>query len=106
MTKCKRRWVSIFWTWWRCSGLRGTQVSAPVMRANIDKALRFEPFSPLTGAESEWGEPYDWAGTQQSKRCSHVFRDKDGAAYDINGKVFVQTAGASLTARNNRQGNN
>src|SRR3546814_1275244 len=66
------------------------------------KALRFEPFSPLTGAESEWGEPYDWAGTQQSKRCSHVFRDKDGAAYDINGKVFVEESGASYTSSDSR----
>src|SRR3546814_12541226 len=33
--------------------------SASYARQYIDKALRFEPFSPLTGAESEWGEPYD-----------------------------------------------
>src|SRR3546814_4619698 len=58
-------------------GLEGhSGFSASYARQYIDKALRFEPFSPLTGAESEWGEPYDWAGTQQNKRCPHVFRDK------------------------------
>src|SRR3546814_11262809 len=43
-----------------------------------------------------------WAGTQQNKRCPHVFRDKDGTAYDIDGKVFVEESGGSYTNRDSR----
>src|SRR3546814_19651847 len=40
-------------------GLEGhSGFSASYARQYIDKALRFEPFSRLTGAESEWGAPY------------------------------------------------
>src|SRR3546814_7019057 len=47
-------------------GLEGhSGFSASYARQYIDKALRFEPFSPLTGAESEWVEPYDWAGRSE-----------------------------------------
>src|SRR3546814_9422990 len=57
------------------------------------------PYTTLFRSESEWGEPYDWAVTQQNKRCPHVFRDKDGTAYDIDGKVFVEVSGGSYTNR-------
>lgn len=63
----------------------------------INKLLRFEPITPLTGDESEWGEDFDGDGTRQNKRCSHVFIDKDGKAYDINGRVFVEPDGCSYT---------
>lgn len=76
--------------------------SASYARQYIDKALRFEPFSPLTGTESEWAEPYSSDGTRQNKRCSHVFMDADGNAYDINGKVFVEHDGAAYTNRDSR----
>src|SRR3546814_12827916 len=36
MTKCKLRWAIMFWIWWRCLDLRGIQILAPVMRANIE----------------------------------------------------------------------
>src|SRR3546814_6163544 len=84
-------------------GLEGhSGFSASYARQYIDKALRFEPFSPLTGADSEWGEPYDWAGTQQSKRGSHVLRDQTGAAYEHNGKEFVEESVASHTYSDTR----
>lgn len=60
---------------------------------------RFKPWGPLTGAETEWGEPNDWDGTQQNRRCGHVFRDKDGRAYDINGRVFREANGACYTGK-------
>ena len=59
----------------------------------LEKLLRFEPLSPLTGEDSEWNEIARemTAGNRgtlyQNNRCSRVFKDDDGA-YDIDGKVF------------------
>lgn len=68
----------------------------------LEKVLRFEPLGPLTGAEDEWGEPYSNDGAQQNKRCGRVFRDADGRAYDIEGRVFVEASGAAYTNRDSR----
>lgn len=56
----------------------------------LSKLMKFEPLSPLTGADDEWVE-HDYGGgpSFQNKRKSSVFKDgKDGEAYDIDGKVF------------------
>lgn len=63
----------------------------------FEKLARFEPLVPLSGDESEWAPPYDKGGSQQNVRCSHVFRDADGRAYDINGRVFREPSGACYT---------
>jgi hypothetical protein len=49
----------------------------------------FEPIVPLTGEDWEWVNVAEQNGGPlwQNKRCSHVFKDNDGA-YDINGIVF------------------
>jgi hypothetical protein len=62
----------------------------------IEKALRFDPFSPLQGIDSEWTQVADdmW----QNKRLSSVF--KDGIyerAYDIDGVVYREPSGACYT---------
>lgn len=58
----------------------------------LSKLLRFEPLSPLTGEDSEWNQiGYDEELWFQNKRCSHVFKDKDGRAYDSQGRVFTET---------------
>ena len=62
----------------------------------------FKPFGPLTGKPEEWGEPFDNEGTQQNLRCSHVFRQADGRAYDINGKVFEEPSGIRFTSFDSR----
>lgn len=59
--------------------------SASYVVGILDRLLRFEPISPLTGEDDEWnhvGENY-----YQNKRCSHVFKE-NGQAIDINGKLF------------------
>lgn len=51
----------------------------------LEKLLRFEPLSPLTGDDDEWmavGE-----GVYQNKRCGRVFKENN-EAYDIDGIVF------------------
>lgn len=84
-------------------GLEGhSGFSASYARRYINLALQFAPFSPLTGAESEWAEPYSSDGTQQNKRCSHVFRDADGKTYDIDGRVFREPDGACFTNKDSR----
>ena len=65
----------------------------------ITAALRFQPFSPLTGDDSEWTEVAD--GVYQNKRCSRIFKDADGNAYDIDGKVFEDEFGC-FTSKNSR----
>jgi hypothetical protein len=71
--------------------------SASFCRSLFAKAAAFEPLGPLTGADSEWGEAYCMKGTQQNRRCSRVFRDADGNAYDIDGVVFEEPSGGRFT---------
>lgn len=55
----------------------------------LNKLLRWEPLSPLTGEDSEWVKlDYGDGVKYQNNRCSRVFKDEDGRAYDIEGKVF------------------
>lgn len=58
---------------------------------------KFEPWGPLTGVNSEWGEPFDNDGTKQNLRCSRVFKGPDGRSYDIEGKIFREPSGACYT---------
>jgi hypothetical protein len=55
----------------------------------LEKLLRFEPLSPLTGEDWEWFDVAEMSSGPlwQNVRCSRVFKDENGA-YDINGKVF------------------
>ena len=63
----------------------------------FNKLVRFEPLCPLTGDDSEWVEVTEQNGPlYQNIRCSHVFKD-DAGAYDINGRVFVDSNGVSYT---------
>ena len=74
--------------------------SAPYVLNLFKKLASFEPIGPLTGEPEEWVEVGD--GTFQNRRCSHVFREGDGDAYDIDGKVFVEPNGASFTSSDSR----
>ena len=63
------------------------------------KLAKFEPLAPLTGEDWEWVDVADQDGTlYQNKRCSHVFKDDDGA-YDINGRVFIDKTGLNYTSK-------
>lgn len=74
--------------------------SASYATAAIEKLLRFEPLGPLTGEPSEWIEVAD--GLWQNKRCSRLFKDADGRAYDIDGKVFREPDGGCYTSIDSR----
>lgn len=68
-------------------------MSASYAISILDKVLRFEPLTPLTGEDSEWTElDYDDIIIKyQNKRCSRVFKDVHGQAYDSGGIVFWET---------------
>ena len=65
--------------------------SAPYAIDMFEKLAKFEPLVPLTGEDWEWSDVSrfgDGIPYYQNIRCSHVFKDADGKAYDIDGKVF------------------
>ena len=64
----------------------------------VKKVLVFEPVTPLTGADDEW-TMLDLLGdtVAQNKRCSHVFKRRDGTAYDSEGFVFEDPDGSRWT---------
>jgi len=58
----------------------------------LEKLLRWQPLSPLTGEDSEWNDQSDSNGGKtmyQNNRCSRVFKDETGS-WDIDGKVFYE----------------
>ncbi len=65
--------------------------SAPYAINLFKQLAMFEPIVPLTGEDWEWADVRhngDGSIHYQNKRCSHVFKEGDGQAYDIDGKVF------------------
>lgn len=74
--------------------------SASYAVSALEKLLRFEPLRPLTGEDSEWVNVGD--NKWQNNRCSHVFKDNAGNAYDIYGKIFREPDGACYTNKNSR----
>ena len=63
--------------------------SAPYTINLFKQLASFEPVVPLTGEDWEWTDVGEQHGHPlwQNKRCSHVFKDVNGA-YDIDGIVF------------------
>lgn len=74
--------------------------SAPMVVQALNKLLMFEPLTPLTGDDTEWNEAGN--GLWQNRRCSRVFKEADGRAYDIEGRVFEDTDGDRFTNRDSR----
>ena len=73
--------------------------SAPYTINLFKRIAAFEPILPLTGEADEWEEV--GSGVYQNKRCSHVFKESDGA-YDSEGKVFVESDGGGYTSIDSR----
>jgi hypothetical protein len=74
--------------------------SAPYCIGMFEKLARFEPLCPITGKDEEWMEVGE--GFWQNKRCSHVFKDSDGKAYDSEGRVFRSPNGGCFINGNSR----
>ena len=66
----------------------------------LGKLIRYEPLTPLTGADDEWVEVSD--SLWQNRRCGRVFKGDDGIAYDIEAIVFCEPDGGCYTSRDSR----
>ena len=64
--------------------------TAPYAIGLFERLAMFKPISPLTGEDWEWHEVSEHMGHKcwQNNRRSSIFKDGDGTAYDIGGKVF------------------
>jgi len=69
--------------------------SAPECVRLFTKLASYEPLCPIQGTDDEWVEVSE--NLWQNVRCSHIFKDELGCAYDINGKVFVEPNGCAYT---------
>ena len=69
--------------------------TAPYAINLFQRIASFKPLAPLTGEDDEWVKHDYGSGhiTYQNKRLSSVFKDEDGNAYDIDGKVFWEWSG-------------
>ena len=61
--------------------------TAPYTASTFHRLAMYKPLTPLTGEDDEWDKNED--GCYQNNRYSAVFKDKDGRAYNIEGKVFT-----------------
>ena len=68
--------------------------TAPYAIDMFSRLAKFHPIAPITGEDWEWTEVSERMGSKcwQNKRCSSIFKDEDGTAYDIDGKVFWEWA--------------
>ena len=78
--------------------------SASIVIPWLQKALSWEPIAPLTGEDEEWQDRTELSGYPlwQNRRFSRVFKDANGAVYDVNGRVFREPSGACYTNRDSR----
>lgn len=74
-------------------------MSAGIAVSAFERVARFEPLTPLTGADDEWMEV--GSDTWQNVRCSHVFKTSEGA-YDIEGRIFREPSGSCYTSYESR----
>ena len=60
----------------------------------VDRLFRGIPVTALTGEDTEWEKlNFGMEPKYQNKRCSKVFKNSDGRAYIIDGKVFSDDNG-------------
>lgn len=77
-----------------------TGFTAPYTVGTFSRLAMFKPLTPLTGKDDEWNDVGE--GLLQNKRYSAVFKDKDGTAYDIHGKIFTDDGEVWYTCKDSR----
>ena len=73
--------------------------SAPYVINAFSRLAMFKPLSPLTGEDDEWNDVGD---IFQNKRYSAVFKNKDGVAYNVEGKVFTDDGDVWYTCKDSK----
>ena len=68
--------------------------SAPFAISYFSRLAKGQPLSPLSGRDEEWTEVSE--GLWQNKRCSSVFKTKNGVSYTVDGYVFWHWAQTDL----------
>lgn len=68
-----------------------SNISASYVLSIFDRLAHFRPLTPLTGEDDEWNEVGH--GCWQNKRYSAVFKEEDGKAYNMEGKIFSRDNG-------------
>ena len=78
--------------------------SAGMAISAFQRLAKFEPLTPLTGDDDEWVDhgPNQGGMRWQNRRCGRVFKDENGACYDIDGKVFREPNGVCFTSFDSR----
>jgi len=74
--------------------------TAPYVASMFHRLAMYKPASPLTGEDDEWNELRD--GLLQNKRYAAVFKDKDGTAYNSEGRVFSDDGEVWYTSKDSR----
>jgi hypothetical protein len=77
------------------SGQGHSGVSAVITANVLYRLLSRLPLTPLMGDDSEWVQVSE--NLWQNKRCYRIFKDNNGRAWDIEGKVFVNPDGSTYT---------
>lgn len=75
-------------------------MSAGLVSSITKTVCMFRPLTPLTGDDDEWNEVGD--GVLQNRRMSSVFKNPDGRAYWIAGRIFREPSGATYTNSDSR----
>lgn len=68
-----------------------SNMSAHYVLSVFNRLSHFLPLTPLTGEDDEWNEVSH--NLYQNKRCSSVFKDAEGKAYNMEGKIFSRDNG-------------
>lgn len=77
--------------------------SASMTTSLFERVSRYEVLTPLTGEDDEWViHDYGSGPYAQNRRCGRVFKNADGSAYDIDGKVFREPSGVCYTSYESR----
>ena len=51
----------------------------------LKRVAHYKPLTPLTGADDEWEDRSEYGSVLwQNKRCSSVFKDANGKAFDVD----------------------
>jgi len=67
----------------------------------LEKLIKQEPLTPLTGDEDEWiSDDETW---DKNLRCPRVFREKStGNCYDIHGRMFIKNVDGKQVLSTNK----